>query len=127
CRHPRGTAKSVGLADLGNSALVPVPAERQPDRAALEKIPNPSCPPLIENESCAPSQPKRIGRPARVGAAFEHAAFLVGDNGADGAGKPSPVRPPSDLVAKLTERLAGRFVDPALHVEQARMIGVRFE
>src|SRR5262249_39727472 len=112
---------------LGNSALVPVPAEQEPGRATLEKIPNLSCPPLIEIESCAPSQPERIGGPARVGAAFEHAAFLVGDNGADGAGKPSPVRPPSNLVAESTERLARRLVDPALHVEQARMIGVRFE
>jgi gamma-glutamyltranspeptidase len=30
-------------------------------------------------------------------------------------------------VAEAAERLAGRPVDPALQIEQARMIGVRFE
>ena len=86
-----------------------------------------SAPDVVLFKSCAPSQPERIGWPARVGAALEHAALLVGDDRADGAGEPGPVRPPSDLVAESAERLAGRLVDPALQIEQARMIGVRLE
>src|SRR5258705_453001 len=70
-------------------------------------------------------QAQGIGRPAGVGAALEHAGLLVGHDRADGAGEPRPVRPPADLVAEAAERLAGRLVDPALHVEQTRMIGVR--
>src|SRR5258705_11843351 len=70
----------------------------------------------------APLQAQRIRRPARIGAALENAGLLVGHDRADGARKPCPIRPPSDRMAKAGERLAGRLVDPALHVEQARMI-----
>jgi hypothetical protein len=45
-------------------------------------------------------QPECIRRPPRVAAALEHAGLLIGNDRADGAGEPCPVRPPSDLVAK---------------------------
>src|SRR5215470_12815572 len=108
--------RSIGSVGLGSSALMPVPAGQRRDLPAPETI-----------ENCAPSQPQRIGRPARVGPALEHAALLIRDDGTDGAGKPRPVRPPSNFVAEAAERLAGCLVDPALHIEQARMIGVRLE
>src|SRR3989441_13057438 len=63
------------------------------------------------------SQPDRIGRPARVGAALEQPGLLVGDDRADRAGQPGPVRPPFDLVAEAAERRSGRPVDPALQIE----------
>src|SRR5262245_5908515 len=105
----------IGLVGSGSSALVPAPARRRQDPPAPETIAEISCPPLIGIERCAPSQPERIRRPPWVSAALEHAALLISDDGADRAGEPRPVRPPSDLVAEATERLASCLVDPALH------------
>ena len=72
-------------------------------------------------------QAQGVRRSARVGAAFEHAALLVGDDGAHGSGEPRPIRPPLDLVAELSERLPGRLGDAALEIEPAGIVGVRLE
>ena len=52
-------------------------------------------------------QPDCIGRPARVGASFEHAGLVIGNDRADRASQPCPVGPPFDLVAKAAEGLSG--------------------
>ena len=54
----------------------------------------------------ARSQPDCIGRPARVGAGFEHAGLVIGNDRANGASQPCPVWPPFDLVAKAAECLS---------------------
>lgn len=54
----------------------------------------------------ARSQPDCIGRPARVGAGFEHAGLVIGNDRANGASQPCPVGPPFDVVAKAAECLS---------------------
>ena len=52
-------------------------------------------------------QPGCIGRPAWVGASFEQAGLVIGNDRADRASQPCPVGPPFDLVAKAAECVSG--------------------
>src|SRR5438874_1876196 len=103
-------ARSNGSAAPDNSAPVRWPAalgrgSQQPSATAEVSWPARR---YFTRGLHAPSPAERIRRPARIGAALEHACLLVGNNGADRAGEPCPVRPPVDLVTQLAERIAGR-------------------
>src|SRR5215467_4437735 len=70
---------------------------------------------------------ERIRWSARIGPALEHAAHLVGDDGANGASEPCPIRPPFDLMSETGKRVSCRPLDAALQIKPAGMIGMRLE
>src|SRR5687767_12096701 len=95
--------------------------QRVPDRSAMAQV-------VIRTSALVKAlQPDRVGRAARVRAGLEHAALLVGEDGADRAREPGPLRPPFDLVAETAERRTGCLVDAPFEIEPSRMIGMRLE